>query len=119
MKDLRPVGLHPGTFAGRQDHGEDRRTLRHLPALLLSLVSSLRAGAAGFEPAIPGPKPGALPLGHAPVSSYARAAAIIPEAPATIRSAKPSDGSASCGPASEKHTVSLRSQVEVVARRVM
>src|SRR5215210_6456446 len=26
----------------------------------------LRAGAAGFEPAIPGPKPGALPLGHAP-----------------------------------------------------
>src|SRR5215204_4005012 len=25
-----------------------------------------RAGAAGFEPAIPGPKPGALPLGHAP-----------------------------------------------------
>lgn len=30
---------------------------------LLSIV----AGAAGFEPTIPGPKPGALPLGHAPL----------------------------------------------------
>src|SRR5215211_6512392 len=29
------------------------------------------AGAAGFEPAIPGPKPGALPLGHAPVQARA------------------------------------------------
>src|SRR5919107_3802838 len=29
------------------------------------------AGAAGFEPAIPGPKPGALPLGHAPVQDRA------------------------------------------------
>src|SRR5215207_1315897 len=62
----------------------------------------LRAGAAGFEPAIPGPKPGALPLGHAPVSSHARAAAIIPEALATIRAAKPCDGSASCRPPSER-----------------
>src|SRR5918999_3542003 len=37
------------------------------------------AGAAGFEPAIPGPKPGALPLGHAPVPAPPRDAAIIPE----------------------------------------
>src|SRR5215218_1737927 len=44
-----------------------------------------RAGAAGFEPAIPGPKPGALPLGYAPVSLRARAAAIIPERPRTVR----------------------------------
>src|SRR5215204_4110860 len=29
------------------------------------------AGAAGFEPAIPGPKPGALPLGYAPVKARA------------------------------------------------
>src|ERR687893_211715 len=29
------------------------------------------AGAAGFEPAIPGPKPGAFPLGHAPVQARA------------------------------------------------
>ena len=57
---------------------------------LLGIASlRLRAGAAGFEPAIPGPKPGALPLGHGN-HPCPRAAAIIPEAPAAIRSAKPS-----------------------------
>ena len=83
VKDLRPVGLHPGALAGSQDHGEDRRTLRHVPAQLLSLVSSPAAGAAGFEPAIPGPKPGALPLGHAPV----RPQKIIPERLFAVRKA--------------------------------
>ncbi len=28
------------------------------------------AGAEGFEPPMPGPKPGALPLGHAPTNLY-------------------------------------------------
>lgn len=36
------------------------------------------AGAAGFEPAIPGPKPGALPLGYAP-SLDGRAAGMLLE----------------------------------------
>src|SRR5918993_3036470 len=34
-----------------------------------SATTRSSAGAAGFEPAIPGPKPGALPLGHAPVQA--------------------------------------------------
>src|SRR5215212_4595579 len=38
MENLRPIGLHPGALARRQDHGEDRRPLRHVPALLLSFV---------------------------------------------------------------------------------
>src|SRR5918994_3377105 len=38
VQDLRPVRLHPGALARRQDHGEDRRTLRHVPAPLLSFV---------------------------------------------------------------------------------
>src|SRR5215212_9833140 len=38
-------------------------------------TTRLSAGAAGFEPAIPGPKPGALPLGYAPVQPQK----IIPE----------------------------------------
>src|ERR687885_1574881 len=51
-------------------------------------VRLLGAGAAGFEPAIPGPKPGALPLGYAPTRTSslalrfrgtARNAAIIPK----------------------------------------
>src|SRR5215210_3697444 len=48
------------------------------------------AGAAGFEPAIPGPKPGALPLGHAPTRTAplrdaARTTASIPKRPPTVR----------------------------------
>src|SRR5918995_3110393 len=38
VQDLCPVRLHPGALARRQDNGEDRRTLRHVPAPLLSLV---------------------------------------------------------------------------------
>src|SRR5829696_5890285 len=38
VQDLRPVRLHPGALARRQDHGEDRRTLRHVLAPLLLFV---------------------------------------------------------------------------------
>src|SRR5215218_7956258 len=55
-----------------------------------SYLLTTGAGAAGFEPAIPGPKPGALPLGHAPtrmapVRDAARTTASIPKHPLTVR----------------------------------
>src|SRR5215207_4922091 len=75
VQHLRPVRLHPGALASRQDHGEDRRTLRHVLAPLLSFVypavayHTLICWGGRIRTCDPRPKPGALPLGHAPVQA--------------------------------------------------
>src|SRR5215210_2219787 len=52
-----------GELSDMYSHHSYRSSTRRSPTTRSS------AGAAGFEPAIPGPKPGALPLGHAPVQA--------------------------------------------------
>ena len=48
--------------------GSDIHTMKYMQDSNTTKKNHIKnmAGAAGFEPTIPGPKPGALPLGHAP-----------------------------------------------------
>src|SRR5262249_40438599 len=57
MQMLRRLRAHAGSETPGHYHGCDGK--RHQDA-------SVMAGAPGFEPGITGPKPVALPLGHAP-----------------------------------------------------
>src|SRR4029077_16798448 len=63
---------------GRGHHGRHSRVFARggrLPKQLIRLYFlSLWAGAPGFEPGITGPKPVALPLGHAPIPARRGAA---------------------------------------------
>ena len=90
MQVLRHVGAHA--------RAEARRPSRSLRASVV--VHRHEAGAPGFEPGITGPKPVALPLGHAPepghLASLSRRVHRVRE-PGPRPSAESSRGCAVCG----------------------
>ena len=68
VQHLRRRGAHAGALTGGEENTGEWRAVSHAG----SGRSVLGAGAPGFEPGITGPKPVALPLGHAPSSAVAR-----------------------------------------------
>ena len=51
----------------------------HIAKVRSQVLFSLRAGAPGFEPGITGPKPVALPLGHAPYANGGHSLTVSPQ----------------------------------------
>jgi hypothetical protein len=69
VQHLGEIGSHTRTQTGRQDHDGEGGARLWLRLRHCSRFTGFLAGAGGFEPPVSGPKPGALPLGHAPSQS--------------------------------------------------